>query len=126
MKVAYSNLPPDKSANSSSDATVKYFNDYYTYPVELDNSTFQAMVGFFEKRGWDKTAAEFTTSIIMGQAKKDNFNANQLLDTIYGLDSVKLSSLVAEILNYNRFKTSQLGLYTGPVLSDEVQRNIIA
>ena len=126
MKVAYSNLPPDTSASSSSDATVKYFNDYYNYPVELDNSTFQAMSSFFEKRGWDKTAADFTTSIIMTQAKNDGFNANQILDTIYGLDTVKLSGLVAEILNFNRFKSSQLGIYTGPLLSDEVQRNIIA
>jgi hypothetical protein len=125
MPKIYSNIPPDNN-QSSSNSTVKYFNDFYNVPVEIDNNSLLQMQAFLEKRGFDKTAAEFTSGIILSQAKVDNFNPIQLLDTLSGLSDTQMSALVAEILNYNRFKTSVLGIYQGPALSDEVQRNILA
>jgi hypothetical protein len=125
MPKIYSNIPPDNN-QSSSNSTVKYFNDFYNVPVEIDNNSLLQMQAFLEKRGFDKTAAEFTSGIILSQAKVDNFNPIQILDTLSGLSDTQMSALVAEILNYNRFKTSVLGIYQGPALSDEVQRNILA
>jgi hypothetical protein len=39
---------------------------------------------------------------------------------------VEISALVGEILNYNRFKTSSLGITRPPTPAEEIQRNIIA
>jgi hypothetical protein len=50
----------------------------------------------------------------------------QILDTLKGLDSVEISALVAEILNYNRFKTSYLGYALAFTPRIEVSRNIVA
>ena len=122
----YSNIPPENNNPSSSNSTVQYFNDFYNMPVEIDNNSLLQMQAFFEKRGFDKTAAEFTAGVILSQAKFDNFNPNQILDTLEGLTDVQMGGLVAEVLNYNRFKTSALGIYQGPSISDEIQRNIIA
>ena len=45
----------------------------------------------------------------MQQARIDDVKVFELLDTLKGIDSIQLSALVTEILNYNRSKISTLG-----------------
>ena len=125
MAVTYNNVPKSTSA-SSSDQTVQVFDQYYQTPVALNNNELVTMTGFFEKRGFDAVAAEATALVILQQAKKDGFNAMQVMDTLSGLTPVEISSLVAEILNYNRFKTSSLGTAQHYAPSEEITRNILA
>jgi hypothetical protein len=49
----------------------------------------------------------------------------QIMDTLTGLSNVEISGLVAEILNYNRFKTSSLGVSQLYAPADDVVRNIL-
>lgn len=119
------NLPPAKSS-SSTDGTLKVFNQYYQTPVELNNNELIAMTGFFESRGFDKDAAESTSLTLLTQAKNDGVNAMQITSTLTGLTNVEISGLVAEILNYNRFKTSVIGVIQTSIPSAEVLRNIVA
>lgn len=123
MAAIYNNVPKDKSS-SSSDQTVQVFNQYYQTPVSLNNNDLIAMTGFFEKRGFGTDAAESTALVILQQAKKDGFSAMQVMDTLAGLSPVEISALVAEILNYNRFKTSALGTSQHYAPSEEVLRNV--
>jgi len=127
MAVTYNNVPkaPASSA-SSSDQTVQAFDQYYQTPIALNNNDLVAMTGFFEKRGFGVDSAESTALVILQQAKKDGFSAMQVMDTLSGLNPVEISALVAEILNYNRFKTSSLGTSQNYAPSSEVTRNIIA
>lgn len=122
MQNYYSNLPPTKP---STDATVQAFDSYYSQPLELNASTLTAMTGFFESRGFDKTAAQATAVILMKQAKKDGFNPMQVLDTLRGLESVEISALVAEIINFNRYKSSFLGYAMEFTPNEAVSRNIL-
>jgi len=124
MTTTYSNLPSEKKA-SSSDLTVQIFNNYYKDPINLNNGELVAMTGFFEKRGFDPVAAESTSVIILTQARKDGYNAMQIMDTLKSLGDVEISGLVAEILNYNRINTSYLGVVQNLQPSDEVIRQII-
>ena len=123
MNPTYNNLP----AKSTSDtAIVQAFDAYTSAPLEIDASTIDAMRGFFTGRGFDKTAAESVSVVIIRQAKKDGYNPMQILDSLKGLDSVEISALVAEIINYNRFKTSFLGYALAFSANQEVARNIQA
>jgi hypothetical protein len=123
MNPTYNNLP----AKSTSDtAIVQAFDAYTSAPLEIDASTIDAMRGFFTGRGFDKTAAESVSIVIIRQAKKDGYNPMQILDSLKGLDSVEISALVAEIINYNRFKTSFLGYALAFSANKEVARNIQA
>ena len=123
MNPTYNNLP----AKSASDtAIVQAFDAYTSAPLEIDASTIDAMRGFFTSRGFDKTAAESVSVVIIRQAKKDGYNPMQILDSLKGLDSVEISALVAEIINYNRFKTSFLGYALAFSANKEVARNIQA
>lgn len=122
----YNNVPQAKTTlKSSSDLTVRVFDQYYQVPIDLNNNELVAMKGFFEKRSFDSDAAESTAIIILKQAKKDNYNAMQIMDTLSGLSDVEISGLVAEISNYNRFKTSALGISQLYAPSEEVKRNIL-
>jgi hypothetical protein len=126
MATNYFNNIPVNDTTSSDSSTIKFFNQYYQVPVELNSNSLVAMKGFFEKRGFGANAAESTSIIILAQAKRDNLNEFQILDTLIGLDNIQISALVGEILNYNRFKTSSLGIAFNSVPADEIQRNILA
>lgn len=121
----FNNLPKEKTS-SNSDLTVQVFDQYYQTPIALNSSELTMMTGFFEKRGFDSVSAESTALVILQQAKKDGFSAMQVLDSLGELAPVEISALVAEILNYNRFKTSSLGTSQNYAPSDEVVRNILA
>jgi hypothetical protein len=123
MATTYSNLP---IVNQNLDSTVQAFSAYYSAPIEINSTAYATMVGFFTNKGFDQAASESISTIILTQAKKDGYNPMQILDTLRGLNSVELSGLVAEILNYNRFKTSSLGVSQAFQPPAEVQRNILA
>lgn len=125
MTIQYTNIPP-KTTPSSSNQTVQIFNNYYKLPVSISNNDLMVMIGFFENKGFESVAAERTATTILTQAYKDGYSAMQIMDTLKGFGTVEISGLVAEILNYNRLKTSLLGVVQFYSPSDEVIRNIIA
>ena len=91
------------------DITTEFFNNFYNLEISYNPSEVDAVIGYFLKRGFDKTAAINTASVLLQQAKIDELNVQQLLDTLKGVDEVQLSLIVAQILNFNREKTSVLG-----------------
>lgn len=124
-----SNLPINQnlvSRKDSTSSTKQYFDQYFNSPVSIDQGMAIAVKAFFEKRGFSQDSSETLAIVLLTQAVKDNINAQQIVDTLTGLDDLEISGLVAEILNYNRLKTSSLGIYLGYSPADEIQRNIIA
>jgi hypothetical protein len=119
----YSNIPPE--AEPFDNSTLKAFDNYRNQPIELDTAVFNAMKGFFTNRGFGDVAAESITTTFIIQSKNDGYNPMQILDVLKGLKSVELSGLVAEILNYNRYKSSSLGYAQKFIPNQEIQRNII-
>jgi hypothetical protein len=123
MNSSYTNIPINISDAS---ATVQAFDAYYSKPLELDAGVYTAMTSFFTSRGFEKIAADNITMVIMKQSKIDGYNPMKILDTLRGLDSVEISALVSEIINYNRFKTSFLGYALAFNPNQQVVRNIQA
>jgi hypothetical protein len=121
----YTNLPPKIVTASSSDATNKNIQQYYDVPVQLENTTLTAMKGFLSNRGFSEESAEVISITIMMQAKRDNYNPMTVLDSMKQLQETDLSQLVAEILNFNRLKTSVLGSVQKVTPVDNVKRNIL-
>jgi len=83
------------------------------------------MTGYFNSKGFDITAAEAISTIIMRQARQDSYDPMKILDSLRGLSDVELSGIVAEILNYNRLSTSSLGISKPFRTNLEIARNII-
>lgn len=121
MADLYSNLPN----GSGTSLKINAYDAYFNKPLELEANTFNALKGFFTSRSFEESAAESIAVIIIKQAKSDGYNPMVILDTLKGLDNVEISALVAEILNYNRFKSSFLGYARKFNTSEEVSRNIL-
>lgn len=99
----------DSTNDSNIEITPEYFNNFYDLEISYNPGEVDAAIGYFLKRGFEKTAAVNTASVLLQQAKVDNLNVQQLIDTLKGVTDVQLSLIVAQILNFNRSKTSVLG-----------------
>ena len=118
----YNNIPVSTNLNAGADA----LNNSYTYPLELETNTLNLMKGFFEAKGFDKSSSETVAVTFIRQAKQDGYNPLSVLDSIKKLDTVALNSLITEILNFNRYKTSYLGSKSNLSPFEPVARNIAA
>ena len=119
----YTNLPPSPVSNNS---TVSAMDSYYVKPLGVDSSTYSMITGFFQSRGFGVAASETTAVTLIKQAQIDGYNPINVLDSLKGLNDVVLDNIIAEILNYNRFKTSFLGNATNFSAFEPVARTILA
>ena len=124
MSTSFTNIPYTNI--KSNDSTVQAFNNYYAYPIELHSGTLNALTGFFTSRGFGDMSAQSISVIIMTQAKVDKLNPLAILDTLTGYESVQISAFVSTLLNFNRYKTSFLGVSLKFSPKNVVARNIIA
>ena len=121
-----SSLPQEKPSNTSDKGVTKFFNTYYSKQISFPTNQVDAVVAFFTKRGFDKTAAISVATSLLTQAKLDNVNVFKLIDTLSGLTEVQLSSVVTEVLNYNRARSSTLGFKTTTESNKIEKRNIVS
>ena len=103
----------------------EFFDKYFTKKLEFSTNEVDAVVAFFEKRGFDRSAAISTGTILLQQAKLDDIKVFVLLDTLKDFDETKLSAVVAEVLNYNRINTSTLGFKSAAIVDTLEKRNVV-
>lgn len=120
-----SSLPQSKPTNYSDKGVTTFFDNYFSKKLSFPTNQVDAVVTFFEKRGFDKSAAISVATTLLQQAKLDNINIFKLLDTLKGLSEVQLSAVVTEILNYNRPRTSTLGYKRDQTVEKFEKRNIV-
>lgn len=119
-----SNLPA--TVETDSGAGVKqFFNNYFNAAISYPAEQIDAVVGFFRGRGFDEIASNSTAIVLLQQAKLDNVNVFQLVDTLKGLTEIQLSAVVTEVLNYNRQKTSTLGFKQQDTSELLEKRNVV-
>ena len=120
------NLPQATDNTTDSAESVKqFFDKFYQAPVTFPSNQIDAVVGFFQRRGFDLDSSRSTAIVILNQAKADNVNPFQLLDGMKSLTDAQLSQLVAQVLNTYREKTSLLGYRVAPISNPYESRNIL-
>lgn len=120
----YSNLPSKEK--TSLQKVVQYFDNYYTVPIDLEVESIDVLKGFFESKGFDKSAAENISYVILKTAKQSNYTTQEIIEALQGYDPLQLNEFLLSILNHNRVKTSSLGLIKKVNPVDNVKRNIRA
>ena len=118
-----SSLPIPAQTNDK--GVTEFFDKYFTEKLSFASNEVDAVIGFFEQRGFQKEAAISTGSILLQQAKLDGIKVFVLLDTLKEFDEIKLSAVVAEVLNYNRLNTSVLGFRNNTTVNTLEKRNIV-
>lgn len=117
----YNNIP-----NNNTNPSATAYSNAYEKPLALETNTFNLMKGFFEAKGFDKLASDILATTFIRQAAQDGYNPLDVLSTLKSMDSFKLTGVVNEILNYNRYKTSYLGTTSGATAFRPIARNIVA
>jgi len=108
----------------SAKETKQFFDRYFTKQISLTSNEVDTVVGFFTKRKFTKDAAIAVATIVIQQAKAENKNVFEIIDTLTGLDEVQLSTLVSAILNNNRSKISALGYKNNYNIETTENRNV--
>lgn len=123
-----SNLPINNTTNNDSASdTKKFFNSYYNESILLSSNLIDATVGFFESKGFEKSAALSISSILLTQSRIEKVNVFSIIDTLKNLNDTQLSRVVSEILNYNRLNISALGYRVENVDQTQYElRNVLA
>ena len=119
-----SNLPITQTQEPKTE-TRQFFENTNKPTLTFATNDVDAMVGYFESRGFSKQSAISTATVLLTQAKIDGINAFSLIDTLKGVDDVKLSAIVTEILNANRSKISSLGYKDITSSNQTEKRNIV-
>ena len=117
-----SNLPPVASINT--DPVGTYYDEYYSEQLSFPAEQLDAVIGFFQKRGFGSLASQTTAVLLMRQARLDDVDVFKLIDTLSGLSESQLSGIVAQVLNYNRESISVLG-FRHDTSGDELERRNI-
>ena len=118
------NSLPAKEITSDKKVT-QVFDNYFNKKLSFPSNEVDAVISFFEKRGFEKSAAIATGSSLLNQAKIDGVKVFTLLDTLKGFNEVQLSAVVTEILNYSRLRTSVLGYKIQGSTEKIERRNIV-
>lgn len=118
------NIPVEDTTTTTTKEVKAFFDRYFNQQLTFPSNQIDAVVGFFEKRGFDKIASQSTGIVLLTQAKVEGVNPFKIIDTLKGLTEVQLSQVVTEILNTYRQKTSVLGYKL--IIEDETteSRNI--
>lgn len=124
MNNVYNNIPKTVNVDSSTDSKLGLSN-YYGSELPMKASALDAMTGFFESRGFSKEASESIAYIMFYQADIDGYNPFEVLDNVKTLSGAELTMLVNEILNFNRFKSSFLGMSATYSTQPEIAREIL-
>jgi hypothetical protein len=111
--------------NPKMDQTVKIFDEFYEFAVDVDANEYDAVSSFFESVFTSKTAALNFTTVLFRIADQTQTPVLTLLDEIQGQDEIELNQTLAYYLNGLRSPTTLLGI-TEPVVPNYwTARNVL-
>ena len=122
-----SNLPQEQSTagNGNNQEVRALFDKFFLHQITFPSNQIDAVLGFFLKRGFSDEAARSTGIVLLNQARLDNVNVFELIDTLKGLTDVQLAKVVTEVLNSYREQTSTLGYKVIALVETYESRNIL-
>lgn len=103
----------------------QFFDKFYIKDVTFPSNEIDAVVGFFQRRDFDLESARSLTIMLLNQARNENVNVFELLDTLKTVPAFQLTRVVTQILNAYREKTSLLGYRTKVENNAYELRNVV-
>jgi hypothetical protein len=120
-----SNNLPIITDNDSGAEVKQFFDKFFVSEVSFPSNQIDAVLGFFLKHGFDQESARSTSIVLLNQARVDNVNVFELVDTLKKLTEIQLSQVVAQVLNAYRENTSLLGYRIASLADNYESRNIL-
>jgi hypothetical protein len=96
--------------NPGADNTVKVFDNFYNFAVDVPVNEYDLVFSFFNKIFDDSSAAKNFTASFFQITYESNIPVQELLAQIQNKDQLELSSVFAYYLNNLRSKATLLGV----------------
>lgn len=111
--------------NPKIDTTVRVFDEFYNFSVEVDSNEYDIVNSYFESVFDDITAALNFTTTLFRISQESNIPIMTLLDEIQDLNTIELNSTLAYYLNGLRSPSTLLGVWEPVVPNYYTARNVL-
>lgn len=111
--------------NTNVDLTVRIFDEFYNFGIEVDANDYDAVNSFFESIFLDKDAAQSLTATFFRIAKETNTSVVTLLEQLQGKNSIEITATLAYYLNGLRSPSTLLGVNVPVTPNYYTARNVV-
>ena len=80
-----------------------------TTSTPINSNEFDALVGYFKKRGFEDIPSREISGIFIQKASSDNIPVFRLVDTLKGLNPIELNTTITQVINSDRLRSSTVG-----------------
>jgi len=116
---------PVASQNAQTNPAPRYFNNYYSIPLNVSANTNDAITAFFEEYADNPDTAHQLAASVLYTALAANLNPLTVLAQFQALPRGELNDYLIAFLNSNRVPTSVLGVKKTLQTSPYVARTIL-
>ena len=110
---------------TSTDLTVKIFDDFYSYNMIVSGNEYDIVNGYFKSICDTKVIAGNFTSFLFRISQETGIPVLDLLGQIQGTNKLQMNQVISYYLNSFKSKTSLYGASTVPQPNQPVARNIV-
>jgi hypothetical protein len=111
--------------NPNVDLTVRIFDEFYNFGLEVDTNDYDAVNSFFESVFVDKEAAQNLTVTFFRIAKETNTSVLTLLEQVQGQTAIEVTATLAYYLNGLRSPSTLLGVNVPVTPNYYTARNVV-
>lgn len=111
--------------NTNIDLTVRVFDEFYNFGIDVPANEYDVVVTFFEKVYKNREAAESFAISLFRIAQQTGQNVMTLLAQLQDGDSVRLTASLSYYLNGLRSPSTLLGIQTPVVPNSWAARNVL-
>ena len=113
------------TANTNVDLTVRIFDNFYNFGLDVPTDEYDAVNSFFESIFIDKTAAQNLTVTFFRIAKESNISIMTLLNQVQGQSAIEVTATLAYYLNGLRSPSTLIGVNVPVTPNYYTARNVV-
>jgi hypothetical protein len=113
------------AVNPSVDLTVRIFDNFYNFGLEVPTDEYDAVNSFFESIFIDKEAALNLTTTFFRIAKETNTSVITLLEQVQGQSAIEVTATLAYYLNGLRSPSTLIGVNVPVTPNYYTARNVV-
>ena len=110
---------------TSTDLTVKIFDDFYSFNMVVNGNEYDIVNGYFKSVWGTKVIAGNFTAFLFRISQETGIPVLDLLGQIQGTNKLQMNQVISYYLNSFKSKTSLYGVSTVPQSNQPVARNIV-
>jgi pyruvate/2-oxoacid:ferredoxin oxidoreductase alpha subunit len=113
------------TVNPNVDLTVRIFDEFYNFGLEVETNDYDAVNSFFESVFVDPEAAQNLTVTFFRIAKETNTPVLTLLEQVQGQSAIEVTATLAYYLNGLRSPSTLLGVNVPVTPNFYTARNVM-